>query len=93
MNKVCSALLAFFDASVIGGNSTKSVAWSYLCVDQNNNFGLLCFWQYLILTKRFVVIEQKFPKVGDTFLDSDRDFAKIETAVRKRENIYAVDEH
>jgi len=72
---------------------TKSVAWSNSCVDQINNFWLLCFWQYLILTKRFVVIEQKFPKVGHTFLDSDRDFAKIERAVRKRENIYAVDEH
>ena len=61
---MCSALLALFDASVISGNSTKSVAWSNSCVDQNNNFGLLCFWQYLILTKRFVVIEHKFLEVA-----------------------------
>ena len=59
----------------------------------NQNFGLLCFWQYLVLTKRVVVIEHKFPEVGHNFLDSDRDFAKIETAVRKRENIYTVDEY
>lgn len=81
-----------FDASGIGDNSTKSVAWSNSSVDQNKNFGLLCFLQYLILTKRFVVIEHKFLEVGHNFLDSDRDFAKIETAVRKRENIYTVDE-
>jgi hypothetical protein len=50
-------------------------------------------WQYLILTKKFTTIEHKFPEPGHSYLDSDRDFAQIEKLVRKRENIYTVDQY
>ena len=54
---------------------------------------MLCFWQYLLLTKRFKVIEHKFPVPGHSFLDCDRDFAKIEVASRQRKHVYSVDEY
>ena len=54
---------------------------------------MIAFWQYVLLTKRFASIEHKFPIPGHTFLDSDRDFGKVETAVKRREHIYSVDEY
>ena len=39
------------------------------------------------------MIDHKFPESGHRFLDSDRDFAKIEQAVRRHQNIFAVDEY
>ena len=65
----------------------------YSCAGQNKNFKMLCFFQYLIPTGRFREIEHKFPAPGHTYLDSDRDFVKIEVAVKKRENIFTVDEY
>jgi len=36
----------------------------------------------MLLTGRFNIIEHKFPEPGHTYLDSDRDFEKVETAVK-----------
>ena len=47
----------------------------------------------MLLTGRFNIIEHKFPEPGHTYLDSDRDFGKVETAVKRRQNIYSVDEY
>ena len=95
VKEVCSALNAFFCVADIGHNDCTSslVAWSDSCSGQNKNFKMLAFWQYLILVKRFRIIEHKFPLPGHSFLDSDRDFAKVEVGVRKRENVYSVDEY
>lgn len=35
------------------------------------------------------MIEHKFPEVGHTYLDSDRDFGRIEKNLRKHQNIYS----
>ena len=36
----------------------------------------------MLLTGRFNIIEHKFLEPGHTYLDSDRDFEKVETAVK-----------
>jgi len=54
---------------------------------------MVCLWQYLIATKRYTIIDHKFPEPGHSFLDSDRDFAQIEKRVRKHEVIYTVDKY
>ena len=88
-NEIGSALLVFLDVADVRGGSL--VAWSDSCAGQNKNFYILSLWQYLIYTGRFSQIEHKFPIPGHSFLDSDRDFAHVETEVRKHQNIYAVD--
>ena len=93
VQEVCSALLTFFELTTIGDGTTTLVAWSDSCAGQNKNFQMIAFWQYLMLTGQFVSIEHKFPIPGHSFLDSDRDFAKIEGEVKRRENIYSMDEY
>ena len=94
-NEVCSALLASLNVADVGTDSSnpppKLAAWSDSCAGQN--FKMLCFFQYLIPKGRFREIEHKFPEPGHTYLDSDRDFGKIEVAVKKRENIFTADEY
>jgi len=87
--EVCSALLVFFDVANISGGSL--VAWSDSCCGQNKNFYVMSLWQYLIKKARFTRIDHKFPVPGHSFIDSDRDFAHIESEVRKHQNIYTVD--
>ena len=93
VNEVGSSLLNFFDVAGVCGSDRHLIAWSDSCSGQNKNFGLICFWQYIILSKRFSSIQHKFPEPGHSFLDSDRDFAKVEVAVKKRECVYTVDEY
>ena len=91
MNEIGSSLLAFLNVANIA--DTKLVAWSDSCCGQNKNFGILCFWQYLLLSSRFQSIEHKYPEPGHSYLDSDRDFGKIEIAVKRRQNVYTVDDY
>lgn len=53
----------------------------------------MCLWHYLIKSGRFKKIDHKFPEVEHTFMDSDRDFASVEKAIRKHQNIYTVDQY
>jgi hypothetical protein len=69
------------------------IAWCDSCSGQNKNFSLIALWQYLVLTGKFKVIDQKFPEVGHTMLDSDRDFARIENELRRHQNIYSPHEY
>lgn len=69
------------------------VAWSDSCAGQNKNFNLIAFYQYLILHKYFEIIDHKFPEVGHSYLDSDRDFGRIEKLLRKHEKISLPDEY
>ena len=93
--EIGSSLLAFIEDTRIGSSPTpcQLITWCDNCSGQNKNFIILCVWQYLIATKNFSAIEQKFPETGHTFLDSDRDFAHIEKKVRKEQNIYTVDQY
>uniref|UniRef100_A0A1B6LKB9 DUF7869 domain-containing protein n=2 Tax=Graphocephala atropunctata TaxID=36148 RepID=A0A1B6LKB9_9HEMI len=54
---------------------------------------MICLYQYMIHKGLFKVIEHKFPEVGHTYLDSDRDFGRIEKNLRKHQNIYSPDEY
>jgi len=65
--EICSSILAFLEISDVCGVDKTLVAWSDSCSGQNKNFRMLCFWQYLLLTKRFKVIEHKFPVSGHSF--------------------------
>ena len=93
VNEVGSSLLNFFDVARVCGPDQSLIAWSDSCSGQNKNFGIICFWQYMILSRFFKCIHHKFPEPGHTYLDSDRDFAKVEVAVRRREFVYSVDEY
>ena len=89
--EVASALLTFFKTIHIA--EEVLVAWSDSCTGQNKNFYILCLWQYLVAKKRFKVIHHKFPEPGHSYMDSDRDFAHVEKAVKQRQNIYCVDDY
>lgn len=69
------------------------IVWSDSCAGQNKNFQMICFYQLLILKGVFKVIDHKFPEVGHTYLDSDRDFGRIEKILRKHSNIYTPDQY
>lgn len=53
---------------------------------------MLCLYQYLILNKFFKVVDHKFPVVGHSFLDSDRDFGRIKKVLRKHQKIFIPDQ-
>jgi len=89
--EVGSGLLAFVEAANLRGK--QLIVWSDSCGGQNKNFYVLCLWQYLILQGRFESIQHKFPEPGHTFVDSDRDFARIEKEIRSHQNIYSADEY
>lgn len=93
VKEICSSLFTFLSTTDVCDDKKKLIAWSDSCPGQNKNFAMIAFWQYVLLTKRFASIEHKFPIPGHTFLDSDRDFGKVETAVKRREHIYSVDEY
>ena len=44
---------------------------------------MIALWQLLLVSGRFKVIDHKFPEVGHTYMDSDRDFGLIGSQVRK----------
>lgn len=90
--EVGSCLLSFFDDLETTGDE-KLVTWSDSCAGQNKNFYIISIWQYLIFKKKFSIIEHKFPPVGHTYMDSDRDFGAIEKKLRKYQNIYSVDKY
>ena len=90
-DEVISSLLAFFDVSGIQGGHL--IAWSDSCGGQNKNFYVVSLWQYLIKSNKFALIEHKFPEVGHSYLDSDRDFALIEKEVKRTETVFAAEEY
>lgn len=62
------------------------IIWSDSCSGQNKNFILICLYQYLIYKGYVQMIDHKFPEVGHSFLDSDRDFGRIEKKTKKNRN-------
>ena len=53
----------------------------------------MIFWQYLIAKNMVAYIDEKFPETGHSMLDSDRGFTHVEKVIRKKQNIYSVDEY
>ena len=93
-NEVCSSLLAFLNGNAdIGNEHSKLVAWSDSCGGQNKNYMMICFWQYIVYTKRFKSVDHKFPEPGHSYLGCDRDFGHVESTVKRHGPIYTVDEY
>ena len=52
---------------------------------------MIALWQLLLVSGNFKVIDHKFPEVGHTYMDSDRDFGLIGSQVCKtRKGTYTV---
>lgn len=94
-NEICSALLTFieYNRNIQNEAITHLIIWTDSCAGQNKNFLIVCLYQYLILKGVVKTIDHKFPEVGHSFLDSDRDFGRIEKNLRKHENVYIPDEY
>ena len=90
-NEIGSTLLAFED--LLEHNKDKLIAWSDGCYGQNKNNAIVGVWMYFIKSGKFKQIEHKFPVVGHTRLDSDRDFGKIEIRLKKEGDIYTSDQY
>ena len=88
-SQVGSCLLAFSEWSTIVPGVLN--VWSDSCAGQNKNFMIICLWQLLILKGTFSMITHKFPIVGHSFNDSDRDGGKVENVLKTKENIYDID--
>ena len=88
-SQVGSCLLTFSEWSTIVPGVLN--VWSDSCAGQNKNFMIICLWQLLILKGTFSMITHKFPIVGHSFNDSDRDGGKVENVLKTKENIYDID--
>ena len=53
----------------------------------------LCLYQCVVQKSLFKKFDHKFPEVGHSYLDSDRDFGRIEKRLRKHQTIYTPDEY
>lgn len=51
--------------------------------DQNQNSTILRLYQYMSLKGYFKMIDHKFSEVGHAYLDSDRDFGRIEKKIEE----------
>lgn len=91
--EVTSSLLTALEHEESLRNIDHLVIWSDSCSGQNKNFLMVCLYQYLIYKGLFKVIDHKFPEVGHTYLDSDRDFGRIEKNLRKHQNVYSPEEY
>lgn len=74
-------------------NIQHLIIWSDSCSGQNKNFNIICLYQYLIYKGYVKIIDHKFPEVGHSFLDSDRDFGRIEKKLKKIETLYTPDQY
>ncbi|CAH2096795.1 unnamed protein product [Euphydryas editha] len=91
--EVASALLRFVEVDPSCQNKDHLLIWSDSCAGQNKNFTMITLYQYLILKRYFKVIDHKFPEVGHSYLDSDRDFGRIEKVLRKHDTVYVPDQY
>ena len=87
-NEIGSTLLTLED--LLDHNKDKLIAWSDGWYGQNKNNVIVGVWMYFIKSGKFKQIEHKIPVVGQTMLDSDRDFGKIEIRLKREGNIYTV---
>lgn len=65
---------------------TDSVV-GFLFWSKHKNFHMICLHHLLLLKGLFEVTNHKFPEIVHTYLDSDRDFGKIEKVLRKDSTI------
>lgn len=92
-SEIFSCLLTVLELEECLNNKEHLVIWSDSCSGQNKNFLLISLYQYLIHKGLFKTIDHKFPEVGHTYLDSDRDFGRTEKNLRKHQNIYSPEQY
>lgn len=54
---------------------------------------MIVLYQYTIKKGYFKIIDHKFPEVGHSYLDSDRNFARIEKVLRKHGAVCAAEQY
>lgn len=69
------------------------IIWLDPCAGKNKNWQLICLYQVLIKKNVFKTIDHKYPEVGHTYLDFDRDFGRIEKILRKHESIFTPEKY
>lgn len=92
-NEVASSLLTLIEFDDSLRSIYHLIIWSDSCSGQNKNATMLFLCQCLILKGYFKVIEYTFSEVGHSYLDSDRDFGRIEIHLRKHETIFLPDQY
>lgn len=90
---ILSSLLTALEMDEVLKSKDHLIIWSDSCSGQNKNFLLVCLYQHLVQRGSFKVIDHKFPEVGHTYLDSDRDFGIIEKNLRKHETIFLPEQY
>lgn len=86
-SEISSCLLRTIEVELALKQKNHLIIWTDSCAGQNKNFLMLCIYQYLIQKNIFKIIDHKFPEVGHSYLDSDRDFGRIEKILRKHQTI------
>lgn len=74
--EVLSRMFRFLES--LAFKKKQLVIWSDSCAGQNKNFNTICFYQLLVAKGLVEIIDHKFPEIGHTYMDSDRDFGRIE---------------
>lgn len=95
-DEILSCLLSFFLSNSHVFKSRSLVVYSDSCGGQNKNRQTVYFWYYLIHSLNlFDSVEHKFPIVGHTYNDADRDASVVECAVRRHVNdgIYTAEKY
>ncbi|XP_074025535.1 uncharacterized protein [Leptinotarsa decemlineata] len=92
-NEIVSSLLRAIEVETNFKEKDHLILWTDSCSGQNKNFLMVCINQYLVGKGYFKTIDHKFPEVGHSYLDSDRDFGRIEKRLRKHQNIYTPDQY
>ncbi|KAF6210534.1 hypothetical protein GE061_013640 [Apolygus lucorum] len=92
-DEICSSLLTLLEMVDTLKGKDHLIIWSDSCAGQNKNWQLICLYQLLIEKNVFKTIDHKYPEVGHTYLDSDRDFGRIEKVLRKHGNIYTPEKY
>lgn len=91
--EVVSCLWNFVQTCDNAKMKKKLVVWSDSCAGQNKNFQMICLHQLMLLKGIFEVVDHKFPEVGHTYLDSDRDFGRIEKVLRNHGTILTPEQY
>lgn len=92
-NDIVSSLLRAIEVDDLLKQKDHLILWTDSCSGQNKNFLMVCIHQYLVGTGKFKIIDHKFPEVGRSYLDSDRDFGRIEKCLRKHQTICTPDQY
>lgn len=92
-SEIFSSLLRIIEVEVSLKDKDHLIIWTDSCSGQNKNFLMICLYQYIVQKGTFLIIDHKFPEVGHSYLDSDRDFGRIEKRLRKYQTICTPEEY